>query len=64
MCLRKGSPQHKSSLIDTIIYSDNEGMIIDLMKNMFGNYVIQTALEEATDEQKSNIIRYARQNKN
>jgi len=37
MCLRKGSLQHKSSLIDSIIYSENESMIIDLMKNMFGN---------------------------
>lgn len=64
MCLRKGSPQHKTTLIDNIIYSENEEMIIDLMKNMFGNYVIQTALEEASEDQKNSIIRYARQNKN
>jgi len=63
-CLKKGAPVHKSTLIDSIIYSENDCMIIDLMKNMFGNYVIQTALDEATEEQRAKIIKYARQNKN
>jgi len=34
--------------------------VVDLMKNMYGNYVIQTSLDVCNDQQKHKFIKYTR----
>lgn len=43
-CIKRGSLEQRSIIIDTLVKLQ-ASKVIDLMKHMYGNYVIQTALE-------------------
>jgi len=63
LTLKQVSEDHKNQLISSILNNKNRELLIDLMKNMYGNYVIQTALEMANDNQRSKLIKFASENK-
>lgn len=61
-CIKKGTADQRSIIIDTLVKLQSS-KVIDLMKHMYGNYVIQTALEYANEAQKSRFIKYVRESK-
>jgi len=55
-CLKKGSAENVEKIIGSIL-NLNQLKVIDLMKHMYGNYVIQTALDVSNDTQKAKLVK-------
>jgi len=60
-CLNKGTENQKNEIINAIVNKKYEESLFELMKNMYGNYVIQTALDVANDKNKDKLINCANQ---
>lgn len=52
-CLRCASDNFKDMIVDRLMAS---GMLEELVRNQFGNYVVQTAIEHATSHQKARLV--------
>lgn len=54
-CFKKSSGVHRSLLLEAILALEPK-LVIDLMKHMYGNYVVQTALDYANWRQKRAFV--------
>lgn len=56
-CLRCASDNFKDMIVDRLLDS---GWLADLVRNQYGNYVVQTAIEHATPHQKARLVEAVR----